>query len=151
MLEKENGNRARPMAHLSIQKAGARTAVSSRLDQDTTSDPVSKRANREGRWSQLKGEKKEQQDSLYSLDIKILPTWEKTSFPWSFMEAASWLSRVAWGLGKQKKRTKGNYTFQTQKVLLLILILLHSDPTPTPPLSQQCPLFLPVFNTTLKP
>lgn len=72
MSEKENSNRARPAALLSLQKAGARMAASSRLDRDTTSDPFSKRANREDRWSELRGEKKEQQDSLYSLEVKVL-------------------------------------------------------------------------------
>lgn len=62
------------MALLSLRKAGARTAASSRLDQDTAADPVSKRANREGRWSELREEEKEQQDSLYSLEIKVLLT-----------------------------------------------------------------------------
>lgn len=42
------------VAPLSHRKAGARFTTSSRLDWDTTSDPVSKRANREGRWSKLR-------------------------------------------------------------------------------------------------
>ena len=44
--------------------AGLSRTASSRLDWDTAADPVSQRANREGRWSELREEEKEQQDSL---------------------------------------------------------------------------------------